>query len=90
MLKVTATQLKVRLGKYMKAVREGKTVVVTDRERPVARLVPFSIEDTAGTTLEVWQPRDPVAPPLGALRVASLRYSGKSTTTLLAEDRRRR
>ena len=90
MIKATATQLKVRLGQYMKAVRAGKTVIVTDRQQPIARLVPIHTDSPAKQAPEVWQARDPAAAPLGALIVAGIRYSGQSTTSLLINDRRRR
>ena len=37
---VGVRELKARLSAYLAAVREGMEVVVTDRGRPVARLVP--------------------------------------------------
>lgn len=40
MEQVSAKELKNRLGRYLRLVREGKTLVITDRGRPVARLVP--------------------------------------------------
>ena len=35
-------ELKARLSEYLARVTDGEDVVVTDRGRPVARLVPFS------------------------------------------------
>jgi prevent-host-death family protein len=37
---VGVRELKARLSAYLAAVQQGKEVVVTDRGRPVARLVP--------------------------------------------------
>ena len=37
---VGVRELKDRLGHYLRAVRQGRIVVVTSRGRPVARLVP--------------------------------------------------
>lgn len=88
-MRVSTSQFKAKLGVFMKAVREGKEVVVTDRDEPVARLVPFERE-RGSPVLTVSQPRDPTAPPLGTLTVRSIRYAGPSTTTWLREDRRRR
>jgi prevent-host-death family protein len=39
---VGARELKVRLGKYLRQVRQGRTLVVTDRGQPVAELRPMS------------------------------------------------
>lgn len=41
MERVGARELKDRLAYYLRAVRRGKTVVVTIRGKPVARLIPF-------------------------------------------------
>jgi len=38
MEKATISQLKNRLSAYLRLVREGKTVVILDRNQPVARL----------------------------------------------------
>ncbi len=37
-MEVSIREMKNRLSKYLKLVREGKDVVITDRGRPVARL----------------------------------------------------
>lgn len=37
---VGVRELKNRLGYYLRAIRQGKSFVVTDRGKPVARLVP--------------------------------------------------
>ena len=41
MEKVSVSQLKDQLSAYLKKVRAGQTVVVTDRNKPVARLEPI-------------------------------------------------
>lgn len=38
---VGAGELKARLGRYLQIVREGGTVVITDRGKTIGRLVPF-------------------------------------------------
>jgi prevent-host-death family protein len=38
---VGARELKVRLGTYLRQVRQGRTLVVTDRGEPVAELRPL-------------------------------------------------
>ena len=42
MERVGARELKDRLSHYLRTVRQGETVVVTIRGKPVARLVPIS------------------------------------------------
>ncbi len=70
---VNVATLKARLSEYLRAARGGHTVVVCDRDTPVARLVPYT---AAGPTLVVREPtrslRSVVLPkPLGK-RVDSL------------------
>ena len=38
---VGARELKARLGRYLQIVREGGTVVITDRGKPIGRMVPM-------------------------------------------------
>lgn len=38
---VGTRELKTRLGRYLRLVRAGRTVIVTDRGRPVAELRPI-------------------------------------------------
>ncbi len=41
---VGARELKTRLGTYLRRVREGRTLLVTDRGEPVAELRPFQAD----------------------------------------------
>lgn len=50
---VKVATLKARLSEYLRAVRSGRTVVVCDRDTPVARLVPYTPE---GSVLMVREP----------------------------------
>lgn len=88
-MRVSASKLKAHLGRFLKTVRAGKEVVVTDRGEPVARLLPFASGQREDHTPTERAP-DPGAPPLGELRVESVRSTGPSSTELLADDRRRR
>jgi prevent-host-death family protein len=44
---VGVRELKDRLGHYLRAVRQGATIVVTARGKPLARLVPVSSPEKA-------------------------------------------
>jgi len=90
-MRTSSSQLKAHMGKYMRAVRAGEEVVVTDRGEPVAKLAPFK-EPVAADAAEgpAAASSDPAAPPLGRVEVRPIRYRGRSTTALLSEDRRRR
>lgn len=76
-------ELKAQLSKYMERVQAGATVVVTDRGKPVGRLVPIrpSAEDRVGELVQsgivAWSgralpPLDPVAQVRGTRTVAEL------------------
>lgn len=41
MTKVKIAHLKTHLSSYLKKVRAGEEVVVTDRDTPIARVIPF-------------------------------------------------
>ena len=41
---VRIAELKARLSEYLRAVRRGRTLTVLDRDRPVARIVPYDTE----------------------------------------------
>ena len=42
---VGARELKTRLGRYLRAVREGAIITVTDRGQPIAHLIPLEAEE---------------------------------------------
>lgn len=89
--RTSSSNLKAKMGQYMRAVRAGEEVVVTDRDQPVARLVPYRDADPpTEEALLVAQPKDPGAPPFAKIAVRPIRYRGPSTTSLLEEDRNRR
>jgi prevent-host-death family protein len=45
MRKVNISNLKARLSEHIQLVREGEEVLVCDRNKPVARIVPCSAND---------------------------------------------
>jgi prevent-host-death family protein len=42
---VGSRELKTRLGQYLRLVRNGATIVITDRGRPVAELRPIELDN---------------------------------------------
>lgn len=46
MVSVNVAELKNRLSKYLTFVKSGEEVVIRDRNLPVAKLVPFSADDS--------------------------------------------
>ena len=45
MRRVNIGELKARLSAHIRLVRDGEEVLVCDRNKPVARIVPCSVED---------------------------------------------
>lgn len=97
MVTVGSKELKNRLGKYLRLVRQGETIQITDRGTPVGCITPVaaSIPSSEGeavvrrlSAMGVLQ--------VGTGDLASLRKGfkpvrlkpGKSTTEMIAEDRR--
>lgn len=86
---VGARELKVRLGAYLRRVRQGQTLVVTDRGEPVAELRPIPAEVGVDTILAKLEARGAVARPktkrLPAFRPIESR--GQSAASAVIEDR---
>jgi len=85
MRRVKIAELKNRLSQHLRAVEKGSEVVVTDRERPIARIVPIA---PAGKHVRILQPRRPFS----AIRDQRRARAGWeiSSTELLLEERRER
>jgi antitoxin (DNA-binding transcriptional repressor) of toxin-antitoxin stability system len=75
-------ELKARLSEHLRLVRKGRTLIVLDRDTPVARIVPYAAEPIevrrASRRLRDLPPPPP--PPSGAT----------DSLTVLLDDRRRR
>ena len=84
---VGSRELKARLGKYLRQVRQGRTLVVTDRGDPVAELRP--IRPGGGAALARLKGAGAVSraanTPLGSFRQITSR--GKSGAAAVIEDR---
>ena len=86
---VGVRELKARLSEYLRQVKKGRTVVITEHGKPVGRLVPAgqSLEQRLQAMIDAglaeWngKPLPPMKP------VAKLR-GGKSIADLIIEDRR--
>ncbi|HEX6693850.1 MAG TPA: type II toxin-antitoxin system prevent-host-death family antitoxin [Longimicrobiales bacterium] len=52
MKSASVAELKARLSEYLAAAKSGEEVVVTDRGRPVARLVPLHGREAADARLD--------------------------------------
>ena len=86
---VGARELKVRLGKYLKHVRQGHTLIVTDRGQPVAELRPLAVEGSIDAILTKLEANGTVARPTRT-RLAPFRAiqsHGESVASAVITDR---
>jgi prevent-host-death family protein len=85
MKRVKIAELKDHLSRHLREVEQGAEVEVTDRNRPIARIVPIEQDGPAVTVI---RPRRPFT------AVRDKRHSparwGKSSTELLLEERQGR
>ena len=89
---VGSRELKNRLGRYLKLVGKGETLIVTDRGKPVARIVPADINAGEGISVdEVLKQMEAE----GHLRLGTrpfkrfkpVRLKGKPLSKIILEDR---
>jgi prevent-host-death family protein len=86
---VGVRELKARLSEYLRQVKQGRTLVITEHGKPVGRLVPAGqsldqrLQAMIDAGLAEWngKPLPPTKP------VAKLR-GGKSIADMIIEDRR--
>jgi prevent-host-death family protein len=75
--------LKARLSEYLRSVRRGETVIVLDRETPVAKLVPYP---SGASSLTIRKPA-PGAPSLHRVVLPPPLRVGVDVVALLLEER---
>lgn len=90
---VGSREFKNRMGRYMKAVRQGQSLLLTERGKPVAKIVPPDPEPaTEPTLMDVLRRLEAEGKirlakrPLGKFRAIPSR--GKSASEMIIEDRR--
>jgi len=81
MTEVRIADLKARLSEHLRAVRNGGTLTVLDRDTPVARIIPF-----VAPSLEIRKAKRP----LRDLKLPARPAKRTDSTAVLLEDRRRR
>src|SRR5262245_50157344 len=86
---VGARELKTRLGTYLRRVREGRTLVVTERGEPVAELRPISPHDSLSSALLKLSARGAVTLPTrdGLSTFRPIRSRGESLSEAVLQDR---
>ncbi|HEY7054983.1 MAG TPA: type II toxin-antitoxin system prevent-host-death family antitoxin [Vicinamibacterales bacterium] len=82
MTRVRIAELKSRLSEYLRAVRRGDTIVVLDRETPVAHIVPAQVH----APIRIRKPAAGTPPP-NRVRIPKSASSGIDVLDLLLEER---
>jgi len=90
---VGARELKTRLGTYLRLVRSGRTLIITDRGLPVAQLGPLvKSEDRLQAIIEQMAAEGKVTLPTdhrrpGSFRPVRPKKGGPTMSQLISEDR---
>lgn len=93
MQRVGSRELKNRLGRYLRAVRAGQSLIITDRGKPVAKLAP---PNDPGPEENGLKERLKELEAQGLIRLAkrplgkfkAVRIKGKPASQTIIEDRR--
>lgn len=84
---VGVRELKASLSRYLSKVKEGETVVVTERGKPIARIVPMGIPEHIARLMAkgtvTWSGK-PFRPPARVFKLSP----GPSLSDYISEDRR--
>jgi len=87
-MSVGIRELKAQLSAYLRQVKRGATLVITDRGQPIGRIVPLRpslegrMEDLAAAGVVSWSGRS-----LEPRKPAAATRGGKTVSDLLLEDR---
>jgi prevent-host-death family protein len=86
---VGSRELKVRLGAYLRRVRQGQTLIVTARGEPIAELRPLTSENTRDAILAKLEANGAVARPRqrGLSPFRPIASSGESAAAAVIADR---
>ena len=86
---VGARELKTRLGTYLRRVREGRTLLVTDRGEPVAELRPLQTDTSVPARLLKLSSKRAVTLPLRKSMPAfrPIQSKGRALSDAVREDR---
>jgi len=89
---VGSRELKNRLGRYLKLVGKGETLIITDRGKPVARIIPTDSNGGEGRSVdEVLKQMEAEGHlRLGTRpfkRIKPIRLKGKPLSKMILEDR---
>lgn len=89
---VNIAELKNQLSRYLDEVRQGQEVVVRDRHRPIAKLVPLDVAEEIGAEERALIASGQLRParkrlPASFWRLAGLRIAPMKAVAALVADR---
>jgi prevent-host-death family protein len=86
---VGARELKTRLGTYLRRVRDGRTVLVTDRGEPIAELRPLPPDTSVPAVLLKLSSKRAVTLPIRKSMVAfrPIQSQGRALSDAVVDDR---
>ena len=86
---VGARELKTRLGTYLRRVREGRTLLVTDRGEPIAELRPLPSDSNIPAALLKLSSQRAVTLPVRKAMVTfrPIRSRGRALSAAIGEER---
>jgi len=86
---VGARELKTRLGTYLRRVREGRTVLVTDRGEPIAELRPLPPDTSVPAVLLKLSAKRAVTLPVrkSMLAFRPIQSRGRAVSEAVLDDR---
>jgi prevent-host-death family protein len=87
-VRIGVRALKNGLSRYLKSVRQGETIIVTERNKPIAKLSP--VKTGVPSAYEVLIHEDKVSWSCGKPQGAAVSKTGdaRELSALVAEDRR--
>jgi prevent-host-death family protein len=89
---VGARELKTRLGTYLRRVREGRTLLVTDRGEPIAELRPLPADKRVPAALLKLSSKHTVTLPMrkSMKTFRPIQSRGRALSDAIIEDRKDR
>ena len=69
---VGIADLKAHLSEHLRNVRKGRTLTVVDRTTPIARIVPYDLDESLTVRRATKKPADLVMPPASAAAAEGL------------------
>jgi len=79
LIRVKIGEFRNRLSSYLKKLRQGAEIVISDRDTPIGRIIPFE-KSNAKDELKM------IDPPKGYPGLASLAFSPKSSPVSPVEE----